>query len=161
MSSLISPQCSLRGNEGTKGRGEENVPLVNIKNVSLTEGGVILLRPMVISHLRPHALPLSLIYACLTTPAPQCCCLTTPAPSFKRRGVWRGVWRGIRRERGDERRKTKEKSHSHRHCHSQKTLCVSVSLCTVKIPHNAACLTTPGPCIFASLTTPGLKILSA
>ncbi len=31
----------------------------------------------------------------------------------------------------DEKRKTKEKSHSHRHCHSQKTLCVSVPLCTI------------------------------
>ena len=75
-SACLSPRG--RGNEGTRGR--EN-----------------LLQQIVISHLRPHALPLSLIYACLTTPGPCIyACLTTPGPSFKRRGAWRGVWRGAR-----------------------------------------------------------------
>ncbi len=37
---------------------------------------VILLQPIVISHLRPHVLPLSHIYACLTTPGPNAACLS-------------------------------------------------------------------------------------
>ena len=50
-------QYSLLKSEGTRERRDE--------------GARILLRPIVISHLRPHALTLSLIYAGLTTPSPM------------------------------------------------------------------------------------------
>ena len=59
--------------EGTRGRRDEGARtyLSDHKKGVTDRREVILLRSMVISHLRPHALPLSLIYACLTTPGPN------------------------------------------------------------------------------------------
>ena len=108
---FFGKSLSVQGDEGAKGRGDE--------------GTRILLRPMVISHLRPT--PSRSLHLCLLNhPSPQCCllnhplplhfclttprpcifaCLTTPRPSFKRRGVRRGAWRGSKRHRHSHRQK--------------------------------------------------------
>ena len=107
---FFGKSLSVRGDEGAKGRGDEGTRtcLSEHKKCVTDRREVILLRLMVISHLRPtssRSLQLCLLNhpslpnaACLTTPrlnvacltTPRPCifaCLTTPRPSFKRRGV--------------------------------------------------------------------------
>ena len=63
-------RASPSTSEGTRERRGEGTRtyLSEHKKCVTDRREVILLQPIVISHLRPHVLPLSHIYACLTTP---------------------------------------------------------------------------------------------
>ena len=95
-----------RRDEGTGGRGDEGAReqrgervggredegartyLSGHKKCVTDRREVILLWPMAISHLRPTA---PCIYACLTTPGPQCYLLNHPSPLLQKEGSSEGL----------------------------------------------------------------------